>query len=352
MTKLQNKIKTELLREYIEDALNKLGVNSELTNSICSALIKTTQWGIDTHGIRLFPTYVKELIGGRAIATNQMDAVFVSNAMVKLDAKQNLGVLAGFKAAELAREIAQSNGCGIVSVSNSNHFGAAQLYARQLAKHDLVGLVMTNAAPRVVPFNGHQQLFGTNPICFTAPAQNEVFCLDMATSQSSYSKVKGFIRDGKVLPDSWVATADDTAPNSLSDIVGLLPLGGYKGQGLAMMVEILCSTLAGSLSGCQMSHLDTEPYDQPRDVSHFVLAIDPAKFTPIEAFKSALSEYLSAVRNSTPAGAAQILTAGQQELYLAETRQQFLSMTEFEIEDFASIESSIGVARSIHTLIE
>ncbi|MCG7490559.1 Ldh family oxidoreductase [Vibrio sp. Of14-4] len=344
-------ISVQNIESYISEGLMSLGLGREDALLATRAMVQSTQWGVDTHGIRLFPTYVKELVGGRVRSSQRFKVDRLSSSLSRLDAQQSLGFLAGFKAAELARELALDSGCGVVCVTNSNHFGAAQLYGRWLAEHDFLGIVMTNAAPRVVPFGGLDQLFGTNPICFTAPSTKQPFCLDMATSQISYSKVKGMFRNGEQPPKEWAIDAQGEACQSIEALKGLLPLGGYKGQGLAMMVEIMCSVLTGSTLGLKMSHLDREPFDKKRDVSHFVLALDPGRFMPIEEFKQNLTAYMDSVRNSSPQSGKEILVAGDKELATEKKRIQALPLSQGELEDFLSVEHHFDPARTINELV-
>ncbi len=339
-------------RSYIRHAFLEIGLSGDDAGVAAAALVSTSLWGIDSHGIRLFPTYVKEVLGGRANCRATMQQQRTGPACAQIDAQGQLGILAGYRAADLAREIAHESGSAVVSVHNSNHFGAAQLYARALAEQDLLAIVMTNAAPRVVPAGGIEQMFGTNPICFAAPSENDVFCLDMATSQVSYSRVKALMARGEKLPDGCAIDRRGQPCTDVADFGGLLPLGGYKGQGLAMMVEILCSLLAGRTSGLEMSHLDRPPYDTGRDVSHLVIAIDPVRFAGLAPFKAGLHAYIDTIRRCAPAGKDPVIVAGDKEQQSAVLlEREGIPMGSAEIASFVEVEQMFSPASPIASLV-
>lgn len=265
---------------------------------MASALIETSLMGIDSHGIRLFPTYLRELEEGRA----KRDPSFVVDrpapALARLDGDGGPGILVGLAAAALAGDIAEMQGLGLVLAANSNHFGAASIYALHLAERGKLALIMTSAAARVGPAAGGPPTLGTNPICFAAPCQGgSPYLFDMATSQMAYCQVKAALASGAPLPAGWAVDRDgiDCAASGAAPFA-LQPLGGYKGQGLGLMVSMLTAMLAAAPADWAMSHLDGTDFATPRGVAHFVLAIDPVLVGGAEALASMVAAHLAAYR--------------------------------------------------------
>jgi ureidoglycolate dehydrogenase (NAD+) len=283
--------------------------------------------GIDTHGVRLFPTYISELDGGRSRARPEF-RWSGQGAVRRLDAGSALGLVAGRAAADEAVRLSRELGMGAVSVANSNHFGAASVYTLAMARQGALGLSFTNSDALVAPHGGRRPVFGTNPISMAAEGQGEdLFCADLATSQVSYSKVKHHRKHGLPIEPGWAV--DDA----------LKPLGGHKGQCLGMMVEILCALLAGMPLDHELSHLYVPPFDEPRRVAHLFLAFHLPAFRDPEEFRADLSRLLGTVREEPG-----VLTPG--DLEAAATAERRALGIPMEEEEWAALESAFAVNES------
>ncbi|KPC52726.1 Ldh family oxidoreductase [Amantichitinum ursilacus] len=312
----------DIARLICQRAAERRGVSTEHARWFADALVETSLMGIDTHGLRLFALYLRELDEGRSKAKPHFMLRRRQGAMATLDADAALGTVAGLHAARLAVGIAQSHGIGAVAVGNSNHFGAASIYGLEIARHNMIGLVTTSAAARMSPFNGKRAMFGTNPICFVAPGVGEQrFMLDMATSQISYSQIKHYRKNGLALPLGWVLNAAGEPTEQPADVVSLSPLGGYKGQGLAMMVQILSCLLASMPLDHELDHLDTGRFDTGRNIGHFMIAIDPSAFANPASFRQQVSRLMDDVRATPARDGARVQVAGDPQ---AANRQQRL----------------------------
>ncbi len=282
------------LDRLMRGALLRRGVSEEHAAWVAGGLLEASLRGTDTHGIRLFGTYLDELDGGRSLARPEMRWLGQARAARVLDAGGALGLVAGRAACEEVVRMARENGTGAVAVRNSNHFGAASVYALEMSRQGVLGLSFTNSDALVAPFHGTRPLFGTNPISMAAQGDGEdLFCADFATSQVSYSKVRHHRAQGIPLEPGW----------AIED--ALLPLGagsGHKGQCLGMMVEILCALLAGMPLDHELTHLYAPPYDEPRRVSHFFLAFDLAAFREPGDFRTDLSRLMGIVREQPSSG--------------------------------------------------
>lgn len=289
------------------------GLSAQHAGDVAAALVQTSLDGIDTHGVRLLKTYLLELEGGRAVATPSLSIDGTLPAACVLDAGNALGAVAMSEAMRIACDRAARCGVAAVAVANSNHFGAAGHYARIAAARGQIGLVFSNSDALVVPFGGSTPLNGTNPLAMAAPGMNgDDFAFDMATSHAAFSRVSQALDAGReveaaaVQGDRLAVTAQHTVPI-------LQPLGGAKGQGLAMAIQILCALLADMPYDAELRHLYTPPYDRPRRISHFAIAIEIGGFVDPTHFEARLAELHRRFRASTPAGDASVAVPGDRE---------------------------------------
>jgi LDH2 family malate/lactate/ureidoglycolate dehydrogenase len=284
-------------------ALAEAGLGTEDAEQVAAALVDTSMRGIDTHGLRLLPQYLDELSSGVAGPADRISVVRDRGAAILLDAGGALGVLAGLAAARQAAERARRFGVAAVGVTNSNHFGAASVYTRRLARTGLIGIAVTSAAARVAPFGGVEPLFGTNPISVAAGSGDREFVLDMATSQVCFGEVKQRRANGQRLPRGWATDVTGMITHEPDEAYALTPLGGYKGQGLAMAVTLLAGALTGSPLDWQLEQVGEARAGRGRQVGHLVLALDPGCFAGEASFDTALGALVSTVRSAAPAAA-------------------------------------------------
>jgi ureidoglycolate dehydrogenase (NAD+) len=315
------------LAGMMSGALLRRGVPEDHAAWVVDGLVEASLRGIDTHGVRLFPVYLAELDGGRSRARPELrwqgDGAAPA-ALRLLDAGHALGMVAGRVATDEAIRLARSAGIGAVAVRNSNHFGAASCYTLEIARHDMIGLACSNSDALVAPFGGLAPFFGTNPLSLAAPAAGgDGFCADFATSQVSYSRLLRQRELAAPIPAGWAVTGggEDAASAGAEEVVALLPLGGHKGQCLAMAVEILCCLLAGAPFDHQLSHLYAPPFDAPRQIAHFIVALDVSRCGAPTAFRARLSELHTAVRAQPAAApAGEVLVPGDPERAAAAER--------------------------------
>ena len=210
----------------------------------------------------------------------------------------------------------------MVGVRNSRHYGMSAYYAMMALAHDMIGIAMTNASRQVVPTFGRESRFGTNPMCFAVPADKELpFVLDMATTTAAAGKLELAARQGKSIPAGWALNeqAQTTLdPRMAQKARRLLPLGGsreggsHKGYGLAILVEILCGVLTGTITA-----LNTD--QDPR--GHFFGAIRVDTFRPVNEFKRDMDRLIHELKSTPPIeGQGRVYVAGEIEFETAEER--------------------------------
>lgn len=314
-----NKIYADDARTIMQAALAPFGMSEQHRADLIQGVLQPSLRGIDSHGLRLFETYLLELTGGRANPTPSFKVEQPYASTLKIDADGALGVVAGYEAIRRGMAVANETGMVMVSVNNSNHYGAASNYALMAAEQGFLCISMSNADALVAPFGGNKPLFGTNPFSFAAPAADGFnYCLDMATSQVSLSKILQHFGSGAAIEPSWAIDID----TENQKVAALKPLGGYKGQGLAMMVSIMAGLLAQTPKDTELSHLYAEPYDTPRKVGHSFILCKIDAFLPLAEFTCRLSELIKDVRQSQTIGDDAVIVAGDKEALAERERSE------------------------------
>ncbi|MGB7541075.1 MAG: Ldh family oxidoreductase, partial [Burkholderiales bacterium] len=279
--------------------------------------------GIDSHGVMMLPLYDQLRREGRLEMQPEVKVVRESPVTALVDGGGGLGHYPGDMAMKLAIEKAARAGLAAVGVRNSNHYGAAGVYALQAVERGLIGIAMTNVwGAAVVPTRSAAAMFGTNPIAFAAPGgKNPPFCLDMATSTVAVGKLKLAALHGKPLPRGWACDAGGNITTDAPAAVAarlLTPLGGtpglssHKGYGLAAMVEILCAMLTGAWFAPTRER--RHPGAKRFNVGHFFMALDPKAFRSEGEFEEDLDDMIAALRAAKPLDPAQpVLVHGDPE---------------------------------------
>jgi len=321
------RINHEKLTRFVQAAFEKLGVPAADAQIAAETLVAADLRGVDTHGVIRFSPhawYVKWLSDGSMTAKPNIQVISETPSTALLDGDRGMGMVIGHRAMELAIEKAKQCGIGMVGVRNSHHYGMSAQYAMQALAHDMIGIAMTNASRQVVPTFGREARFGTNPMCFAVPADKELpFVLDMATTTAAAGKLELAARLEKSIPTGWALDekAEPTHdPRVAQKARRLLPLGGsrdngsHKGYGLAILVEILCGVLTGTLTAL---NADQDPR------GHFFGAIRVDAFRPVTEFKRDMDRLIRELKSTPPIqGQNRVYVAGEIEFETAEERAE------------------------------
>jgi LDH2 family malate/lactate/ureidoglycolate dehydrogenase len=321
------RINHERLLRFVSRSFEKLGVPANDAEMAANVLVAADLRGVDTHGVIRFNPhawYVKWLTEGAMTAKPNIRVVTENASTALLDADNSMGMVAGHRAMAIAVKKAKETGVGIVTVRNSRHYGMSAYYSMLALPHDMIGIAMTNASRQVVPTFGRDARFGTNPICFAVPAENErPFVLDMATNTAAAGKLELAVRLGKSIPTGWALNEKaepTTDPKVAQRARRLLPLGGsresgsHKGYGLGILVEILCGVLTGTVTALNANQ-------EPR--GHFFGAIDPSSFRPAAEFKRDMDRLIRELKSTPPVeGESRVYVAGEIEFETAEERAE------------------------------
>jgi LDH2 family malate/lactate/ureidoglycolate dehydrogenase len=318
---VESKVMRSDLERFVTDVLARHDVSEREGAITARVLVAADLRGIASHGVARLGRYVKGLKAGYIVPNAPFDVREPVPAIGVIDARNGIGQVVSDLAMDLAVSKARANGLGAVTVKNSNHFGIAGYYVQKAIDAGMVGICMTNSAPLVVPTHGADAILGTNPLAFGAPGADGLdFLLDMATSVVPRGKLEVYDRNRKQIPAGWAVDEHGYDSNNpglvLANLLkqaggGILPLGGrgeefsgYKGYGLALMVDVLCGVLTGSAFGLDVNNLKRVPPPGetagPR-VGHFFLAMDIARFMPLAEFRKRLTELAGMLKNSRKA---------------------------------------------------
>lgn len=303
------------LRRTVAAIFTKVGVPPEDAEIGADVLVTTDLRGVDSHGVsNMLRSYVQSYQKGDYNPRPNMRIVRESPSTATMDGDGGLGIILGPKAMRLAMDKAKTVGVGIVTMYNGRHLGAVGHHAMLAAQENMVGMCMTATQPGVVPTFGAEARFGTNPIAVAAPARTQPAVLfDAATCSIANNKVTLASRMQANLLPGWVTDKEgnpimtEVYPPARGDYF-LLPLGAtrelgsHKGYGLALMVEIMCTMLSGTL-----------PFGMERDTGykHFFAAYNIEAFTDVEGFKDHMDQMLDWLRETKPApGQERVLYPG------------------------------------------
>jgi LDH2 family malate/lactate/ureidoglycolate dehydrogenase len=279
---------------------------------VAESLVAANLRGVDSHGVQLLPYYIEQVERGDLDAGAKGRIAMESGACLLYDGANGVGQQIASVCCGHAVRLAHKHGISIVTARESNHFGAAAYWGQKISAAGMIGMVMCNASPIVAPWQGKESRLGTNPICMSVPGP---WLLDMATTTVASNRIfKAMLNGEESIPAGW-AVDSDGAPTSVTEaaIHGMpMPLGGYKGSGLAMMVEILCGMLSGGAMSVDIGGIRIP--GKPTRVSQTFLAIDAGRFMPVEELHRRIAWLVNSVKSAAPAkGYSEVLVAGDPE---------------------------------------
>jgi len=295
------RFKSSDLEAFVGRALTAVGLPVSDAEQVARLMILADLRGSDGHGIFRLPQYVRRIRAGGMNVQPNIRAVQETVATALVDGDNGMGHLVMGFAAQVAIKKAERTGIGWVGVRRSNHAGPAALYAMMPLARDMIGIYLAvGSANHMPPWGGIELLLSTNPIAFAIPALEEPpIVLDIATSVTAYGKVKTKALRGEPMPEGWMIDALGrplTDPRRAEEGF-LLPIGTYKGYGLALVFGLLAGTLNGAAFGRDV--IDFNKDDKtPTNTGQIIVALDIARFSPLEAFKRKVDEVIRDFRNS------------------------------------------------------
>jgi LDH2 family malate/lactate/ureidoglycolate dehydrogenase len=311
---------------------------------VAESLVAANLRGVDSHGVQLLPYYVEQVERGDMDATAVGRIESESGACLLYDGANGAGQHIASVCCGHAIRLAHKHGLAIVVARESNHFGAAAYWAQKISAAGMIGIVMCNASPIVAPWQAKEPRLGTNPICMSVPGP---WLLDMATTTVANNRIfKALMNGEESIPAGWAVDSDGVpTTNTDAAIRGMpMPLGGYKGSGLAMMVELLCGALSGGAMSVDVGGIRIQ--GKPTRVSQTFLAIDAGRFVPPDEFHRRVEWLVNTVKSAAPAkGYDEVMVAGDPEWRAeAERRQNGVPLGDGTWQCLAEVAARLGVS--------
>jgi L-2-hydroxycarboxylate dehydrogenase (NAD+) len=338
------------LVEFIARSLAATGVPPEDAAQVAALMAESDARGGDAHGIFRLPQYVKQIQQG---AVNPKANIRVLNnraGTALIDGDNSLGHLVMKRATELAIEKARQCGIGWVGTRHSNHAGPAQLYPRMAAEQDMIGIYFcvgnTNLVP---PWGGTEVLLSTNPIAIAVPGlKHPSIVLDMATTNTAFGKIRLKAQRGEPMPEGWMI---DREGKPLTDAKRasegfLLPIGGAKGYGLALMIGLLAGTLNGGAFGRDVIDYTVDS-KTPSNTGQSILVVEIAAFADVQTFKQDVDEVWDEMKSSpTLPGVDEVRLPGERSGHVYQERMaNGVPLNEGQLKILDELADRLGVSR-------
>ena len=289
------------LETFIARAFEAVGIAKSEATIVAELMVRADAQGSEGHGVFRLPQYIRRIKGGAVNVNPKIRVAREAAGMALVDGDNGMGHLVMRFATQKAIEKAKQAGVAWVGVKRSNHAGPASLYAGMPLEHDMIGLYLAvGNANHLPPWGGIDMLLSTNPIAVAVPADEELpVVLDMATTVAAYGKVKTKAQRGEMMPEGWMMDREGrplTDPKRANEGF-LLPIGGYKGYGLALIFGLLAGTLNGAAMGKDVIDFNADD-TTPTNTGHVIVAINIEAFQPVAEFKKSVDALVRDIRNS------------------------------------------------------
>lgn len=287
----------EKLKAAVAAIMRGEGVPQAEADIVADSLVEADLTNLQSHGVQRVKFYTDSIEQGGTRASCEMKQLTDSPSCAVLDAQGALGIVAAYRAMELAIQKAKATGIGMVNVRNSNHCSCTAYYIRMAAKENMLGIVSSNAPKSMAPWGSREKYLGTNPLAVGAPTHGDPVMVDMATSVVARGKIILADKKKEPIPEGWAIDVDGKpttdAARALEGCV--LPFGGAKGSGIAMMIDVFSGVLSGAAFGSHINSPFTHP-ELPMNTGHCMIAVDISKFQDPETFLTTMDQYRSEVK--------------------------------------------------------
>jgi ureidoglycolate dehydrogenase (NAD+) len=328
----------ERLEAFTAECLEKLGVQSADAKLVAQTLVAANLRGVDSHGVVRLPHYATRLRNGSVKARPHISARRTGPSTTVIEGDAGMGQLVATRAMQEAISLARETGVGAAVARNSSHCGACAWFVEMAVEEGMIGVALTHTDSIMVPPGMKRIFLGSNPIAFGAPGEREPFIIDMSTTHVAWGKILVARQEGKSIPPDWGVDKDGKPTSDPHAVVGLAPTGSHKGYALAAMVEILCAQLASVPFGRHVTKMYGE-LDKPRNLGHFMLALDVGRFTDAKQFGKQIAAFLNEIHGE---GA---LAPGDPERRTAERRAREGIPLGSAVEELNKLAEELGVAK-------
>jgi LDH2 family malate/lactate/ureidoglycolate dehydrogenase len=342
----------QALHTFISGSLVAAGSALPQAEAVARALTAASLRGVDSHGVRLLPHYVRVLTSGRVAGDPQLRVESNTAATAIVDADDGFGHYASYRAVAEGCELARRSGIGAVSVINSSHFGAAGCYALEAVEQGLAAFAFCNSDSFVLPHDGVEPFHGTNPISFAAPVAGErPYLVDMASSIVPWNRIQDYRAKGMMVPEDVAVDSNGHSARDPAQVAALLPLGGmaygYKGAALASLMEVLSAVMTGMAHCGALLPMVGADMSTPRRLGHFFIVIDPQAFVSRGVYDRGMEAYLSDLRSRAGKPGTRVMAPGDRE-WAEEARrlEHGIPMSHALVAEYAEIADKFGIDQS------
>ena len=316
-------IDSNILRDYCKNLFAKAGVTEDDAFVASDNLVDANLHGVDSHGVSRMGIYLKRIREGvdKPICNITIDNELPATA--SLNGNSSIGSALGTRAMKMAIEKAKDTGIAFVTVRGSNHIGTAAYYTRMAADNNMIGFAATNGAARMAPWGGKEALLGTNPFAVAIPAgKQRTVVADMATSLVARGKIILAAKNNQEIPLGWAIDKEGNPTTNAQDALDgtVLPFGGPKGYGIALLIDILCGVLSGASFGKHINDMYAD-FENPTDLGNVFGVINIEKFVNVDTFKENMDSLIEEIKSSPKAnGVNEIYLPGEIEALKKEDR--------------------------------
>ena len=339
-------VSADAARAFCQEVFTRAGLSAADAFLVADALIDADLRGVSTHGLVRFPIYVTRLRKGLVKAKPEMRVVQSKGATQVLDGDHGFGQVVGAEGMRRAVRLAREHGVGLCAIRNGTHLGALAYVAAMAVPHQMIGVALTSTNPVIAPWGGVVPKLGNNPLAVAVPAGDRPpVILDMACSQVARGNLILAAKMGNPIPSGWAL--DDRGCPTEDPNAGLkgslMPVGGHKGSGLALVVGILGGLLAGSPFGAGCG--DIFDMSRPQRFGHLVMAIDIAAFGPLPPFLLAMQAMIHDLKDTPRAeGVDDIWMPGEAEIRRREDRvRNGFPVSRVVLEEARAVGAEFGV---------
>jgi LDH2 family malate/lactate/ureidoglycolate dehydrogenase len=347
MTPGEKAFPARAVEEFCVNVLTKAGLSPDCSAIVAESLLCAEMRGIKSHGVLRLESYIQRCEAGvmniQAPITTEMDNV----AVALLNANNTFGSIAGHRAMMLAIGKAKQYGTGVVAVKNSNHFGIAAYYSLMVLKEDMVGCVLTNAAPAMAVYGTKTPLIGTNPLSVAIPAGDQPpIVLDMATSVVARGKIIYSALTGHKIPLGWARDSEGKPTVDAQDALkgSLEPIGGVKGSALSLIIDIICGIVTDTvLTGGVRNLADIKG---PAKIGHFFAALNVSRFIDMALFKANVDRVIRNIKSLAPVDGGPVYLPGEIEYLCSKrSREEGIPLENEVIRSLNAVATRYGASR-------
>jgi LDH2 family malate/lactate/ureidoglycolate dehydrogenase len=329
---LQNQIISEKdLMQLGIDAFIQLGLKPNDARDVVQILVLADLFGLSTHGLSRIESYGDRLRIGGINPQPQIVVERIASAMVRVNGDNGVGPLVGMRTLEAAMAVAKDCGIGIALARGSNHFGPISPYALLAAEQGFATIIGSNATTTIAPWGGTDARLGNSPLGFGVPNPGgRPFLLDMAMSVVARAKIRNALKRGESIPNTWGTDAmgvPTTDPKVALDGF-LLPIGGHKGYGIALLVDLFAGLLSNAAYLTHIKSWQDAP-DEPQNLGHFFILIDTKVLGSPEWLAQRMNDFANILMDSPPIDPSKpVIVPGSIELdRMAQQRQSGIEIS-------------------------